>query len=242
MFKSLFTNISNVVRGSSRFTEGSAMELLHDVDVPVEKATFGMGCFWGIDSLYGGKVGVIRTKVGYGGGKMANPTYYNIGDHTEITQVDFDPKKITYEDLLKEFWKNHDPSYKMKTQYCSLILYHSPEQKALAEKTKEEYKQTQKKEASTRIEPFDKFYDAEGYHQKYHLQQHTWLCSALGLDDPDSSLLLQSHVAARLNSFLVGFGSLPQLEAEAPRLGLDEQSLEYVRRFFIKYQGRGITC
>ncbi|XP_054288616.1 peptide methionine sulfoxide reductase-like isoform X2 [Macrosteles quadrilineatus] len=241
MFKSLFTNISNVVRGSSRFTEGSAMELLHDVDVPVEKATFGMGCFWGIDSLYGGKVGVIRTKVGYGGGKMANPTYYNIGDHTEITQVDFDPKKITYEDLLKEFWKNHDPSYKMKTQYCSLILYHSPEQKALAEKTKEEYKQTQKKEASTRIEPFDKFYDAEGYHQKYRFQQHTDLLKGLGFKKDDEKLK-SSHVAARVNAYLVGMTTVKQFEEEAPKLGFNTETTDYIREYVVKYQGRGMVC
>lgn len=80
------------------------------------------------------------------------------------------------------------------------------------------------------------------YHQKYYLQQHTWLCSILGFDEVDGPLLLESHSAARLNSFIVGFGSLPQIEQEALKIGLDEQTLDYVRRFFIKYQGQGITC
>lgn len=80
------------------------------------------------------------------------------------------------------------------------------------------------------------------YHQKYHLQQHTYLCSVLDLDDSEGPLLRQSHLAARLNGFLAGFGSLPQIEKEGPKLGLDEKTLEYVRRFFIEYQGQGLTC
>lgn len=80
------------------------------------------------------------------------------------------------------------------------------------------------------------------YHQKYHLQQHTYLCSVLDLDDSEGPLLRQSHLAARLNGFLAGFGSLPQIEKEGPKLGLDEKTLDYVRRFFIEYQGQGLTC
>lgn len=80
------------------------------------------------------------------------------------------------------------------------------------------------------------------YHQKYHLQQHTYLCSVLDLDDSEGPLLRQSHLAARLNGFLAGFGSLPQIEKEGPKLGLDEKTMDYVRRFFIEYQGQGLTC
>uniref|UniRef100_A0A1B6IQE4 peptide-methionine (S)-S-oxide reductase n=1 Tax=Homalodisca liturata TaxID=320908 RepID=A0A1B6IQE4_9HEMI len=216
------------------------MSLLHNVDVPFEKATFGLGCFWGVETLFGGKTGVLRTRVGYGGGKAPNPTYKNIQDHTEITQVDFDPKIVSYEELLDMFWKNHDPTFKTKTQYCSLILYHSPEQKSLAEKTRDEVKKTSKDEVLTRIEPFEIFYDAEGYHQKFYVQHHPWLCAKLELDDTDC--LLNSTLAARLNAWVTGVGSLSQIEEEAPKLGLDETTVEYVRRFFIKYQNRSHTC
>uniref|UniRef100_A0A1B6LP76 peptide-methionine (S)-S-oxide reductase n=2 Tax=Graphocephala atropunctata TaxID=36148 RepID=A0A1B6LP76_9HEMI len=218
------------------------MSLLHNIDIPFEKATFGMGCFWGVETLFGGRTGVLRTRVGYGGGNAPNPTYKNIQDHTEITQVDFDPQTVSYAELLDMFWKNHDPTFKTKAQYCSLILYHSPEQKSLAEKTREQLRQTSKEEVVTRIEPFEIFYDAEGYHQKFYLQQHTWLCAMLELDDADCLLLRDSALAARLNAWVVGIGSLPQIEQEAPRLGLDERTVDYVRRFFIKNQGRGVTC
>lgn len=76
LFNIILTN--NIFNYSTCLLFQGAMNLLHNVDIPVEKATFGMGCFWGVDSLFGGKNGVIRTKVGYGGGKMANPTYYNM--------------------------------------------------------------------------------------------------------------------------------------------------------------------
>ncbi|XP_046659663.1 peptide methionine sulfoxide reductase-like isoform X2 [Homalodisca vitripennis] len=241
MFKAIFSNISNTIKGTNRFTESGTMNLLHDVKVPVETATFGMGCFWGVDSLFGGREGVIRTKVGYGGGKMPNPTYYNIGDHTEITQVEFDPTIVSYENLLELFWKNHEPGARMKTQYCSLILYHSPEQKTLAEKTRDSLKEKSNRGVVTRIEPFDKFYDAEGYHQKYRLQQHSDLMKALGFRKDDENLKT-SHVAARVNAYLVGLASVKQFDAEAPKLGFNQETTDYIREYAVKYQGRGMHC
>jgi len=239
--KTLSTNISNSVRGVNRFTEKGAMTLLHDVDTPVEKATFGMGCFWEVEALFGGKQGVIRTRVGYGAGKAPNPTYTNIGDHTEITQVDFDPKTVSYEELLVEFWKNHDFCSKIKSQYCSLILYHSPEQKAAAEKTKEDQKKKCSREVTTRIEPFEKFYDAEGYHQKYRLQQHTELLNGLGFKKDDEKLKT-SHLAAKVNAYLVGMTPVSQYDQEAPALGLNKETIQYVREYCVRNQGKGMTC
>uniref|UniRef100_A0A1B6IBP0 peptide-methionine (S)-S-oxide reductase n=2 Tax=Homalodisca liturata TaxID=320908 RepID=A0A1B6IBP0_9HEMI len=241
MFKAIFSNISNTIKGTNRFTEARIMSLLHNVDVPFEKATFGLGCFWGVETLFGGKTGVLRTRVGYGGGKAPNPTYKNIQDHTEITQVDFDPKIVSYEELLDMFWKNHDPTFKTKTQYCSLILYHSPEQKSLAEKTRDEVKKTSKDEVLTRIEPFEIFYDAEGYHQKYHLQEHASLLPTLGFQKDDERLKT-SHLAAKVNAYLVGMSTVEQFDTEVTSLGVDEETTKYIREYNVKNQGRGMTC
>ncbi|CAG2054220.1 unnamed protein product, partial [Timema podura] len=131
-------------------------QLLHEVDVPIKKATFALGCFWGPDSLFGAMKGVIRTRVGYCGGAKADPTYKSI------------------------------------------------------------------------------------YHQKYRLQQHSWLVKAVGLNSGPQ--LTSSHLAARLNGYVVGFGGIKQFESEIDRLGLDEKVADYVRKLVVKYEGRGLTC
>ncbi|KAG8337278.1 hypothetical protein J6590_026238 [Homalodisca vitripennis] len=164
-----------------------------------------------------------------------------IQDHTEITQVDFDPKIVSYEELLDMFWKNHDPTFKTKTQYCSLILYHSPEQKSLAEKTRDEFKKTSKDEVLTRIEPFETFYDAEGYHQKYHLQEHASLLPTLGFQKDDERLKT-SHLASKINAYLVGMSTVEQFDTEVASLGLDEETTKYIREYNVQNQGRGMTC
>lgn len=96
-------------------------------DVEYETATFGMGCFWSAEALYGAKTGVLRTKVGYSGGNA-------IGDHVECVSLDYDPKKISYKQLLELFWNNHEYGLtkRVKRQYSSLILYHTDAQKEVA--------------------------------------------------------------------------------------------------------------
>lgn len=99
------------------------MTFLHDIDIPFKKATFGMGCFWGAESLYGATKGVIRTRVGFTGGKKENPAYKNLGDHTEAVDVDYDPNIVSYEQLLELFWSNHNPSARLPRQVTFFLPF-----------------------------------------------------------------------------------------------------------------------
>lgn len=145
----------------------------------METATFGAGCFWGVEETFRQLNGVIETVVGYEGGVMENPTYQDVctdeTGHAEVVQVTYDPVKVSYESLLKIFWENHDPTQVNQqgpdfgTQYRSVIFYHTPEQKAVAEKSKADLEASgvYKKPIATQIEPSQIFYKAEDYHQQY---------------------------------------------------------------------------
>jgi len=246
MLKSLSDNFSKLGltrKASNDATSESAEKtLLHDVDIPFEKATFGMGCFWGCDSLYGGQKGVLRTRVGYCGGTKANPTYKDLGDHTEAIEIQFDPENIKYEDLLNLFWNNHEYGLttKIKKQYASIIFYHSEGQKKIAEESrKTEQKNRKDEKIITEIVAASEFYAAEDYHQKYRLQGHKDLAKQLGLD---SKLLQTSHVAARLNGYLAGVSGVKQFEDEAESLGLNKTQIEYALHYIKENEGGSLYC
>ncbi|HMP17332.1 MAG TPA: peptide-methionine (S)-S-oxide reductase MsrA [Gemmatales bacterium] len=147
---------------------------------PLETATFGNGCFWCTEAIFQRLKGVVTVKSGYTGGKVKNPTYKQVCEgntgHAEAIQITFDPKVITYAELLEVFWQTHDPTTLNRqgadvgTQYRSAIFYHTPEQKKLAE----EYKQKLDKSGAfnkpivTEITAASKFYVAEDYHQNYY--------------------------------------------------------------------------
>jgi len=143
------------------------------------KATFGAGCFWGVEAAYRQIPGVLSTAVGYLGGTYENPTYHDVctgrTGHAEVVQVDYDPSRITYDDLLTVFWENHDPTTLNRqgpdigTQYRSAIFYHDDEQKDAAVKSKEERERSgrYKRPIVTEITPATEFYMAEDYHQQY---------------------------------------------------------------------------
>ncbi len=145
----------------------------------MEKATFGAGCFWGVEMTFQTLEGVTQTLVGYSGGKIENPTYEDVctgtSGHAEVVEVIFDPKKIPYNELLKVFWENHNPTTMnsqgpdVGTQYRSTIFYHAEAQKDMAEAFKEALNQSGdfKNPIVTLIEPAQTFYLAEEYHQKY---------------------------------------------------------------------------
>jgi peptide-methionine (S)-S-oxide reductase len=147
------------------------------------KATFGAGCFWHVEDLLLKTKGVKSTQVGYIGGKLANPTYEEVctdaTGHAEAVQVEYDPNEISYDDLLKVFWSNHDPTSLNRqgpdigNQYRSAIFFHDEEQKKIAQKSKEELEKSGKfqKPIVTEIVPAPEFYKAEEYHQKY-FQKH----------------------------------------------------------------------
>jgi peptide-methionine (S)-S-oxide reductase len=144
-----------------------------------EKATFGAGCFWGVEAAYRQIPGVLTTTVGYLGGTLENPTYYDVctgrTGHAEVVQVEYDPSRVTYDDLLTVFWENHDPTTLNRqgpdvgTQYRSAIFYHNDEQKAAAEASKEERDRSgrYRRPIVTEITPATAFYKAEDYHQQY---------------------------------------------------------------------------
>ena len=133
----------------------------------MQTATFALGCFWGPDDYFSKLKGVMKTRVGYAGGTTKNPTYHNLGDYTETVEIIFDPKVISFEELLKHFWKQHDPTVKEVAQYQSIIFYHTLKQKKSAEKSKKEIGETLGKKIVTEIKKAGTFYEAEEYHQKY---------------------------------------------------------------------------
>ncbi len=142
-------------------------------------ATFGAGCFWGIENIFGQLAGVESTAVGYMGGTLEKPTYEDVctnkSGHAEVVEVAYDTEKITYEKLLDVFWKNHNPTTMNSqgpdhgTQYRSAIFYHDEEQRLTAEKSKAEHGASGKWKDPivTEITPATTFWRAEEYHQQY---------------------------------------------------------------------------
>lgn len=149
----------------------------------MEKATFGAGCFWGVEGAFRQVEGVVATAVGYMGGRLPNPTYEDVctdqTGHAEAVEVQYDPSKVAYEQLLKVFWENHNPTTlnrqgpDLGTQYRSVIFFHTPEQKAAAMASKENLGRSGvfQRPIVTEIVPACDFYRAEEYHQRY-LEKH----------------------------------------------------------------------
>jgi peptide-methionine (S)-S-oxide reductase len=145
----------------------------------MEKATFAAGCFWGVEAAFRAVPGVVGTTVGYSGGTFPNPTYKDVctgrTGHAEVVEVEFDPARVSYQDLLRVFWENHDPTTLNRqgpdvgTQYRSAIFFHTPEQQAAALASKQELERTGafKRPIVTAITPAEPFYRAEDYHQQY---------------------------------------------------------------------------
>jgi len=144
-----------------------------------EKATFGAGCFWGVELTFRQIPGVVDAAVGYEGGHTERPTYKDVctdtTGHAEVVEVEFDPSKVKYEDLLRVFWENHDPTQVNRQgpdfgkQYRTVIFFHSPEQEAIARKSKADLESSGRfrKPIATVIEPAQTFWRAEEYHQRY---------------------------------------------------------------------------
>jgi len=145
----------------------------------MEKATFGAGCFWGVEAAFREIKGVTATRVGYLGGTLRNPTYSDVCSgktgHAEVVEVTYDPEKVPYEALLKVFWENHDPTQLNRQgpdhgeQYRSAIFYHTAaqEEAALASKTALGEAHRHRKPIVTEITAASDFWEAEDYHQQY---------------------------------------------------------------------------
>ncbi len=145
----------------------------------MEKATFGAGCFWGVEAAFQRLEGVTATRVGYSGGSRENPSYEEVcggrTGHAEVVQVTFDPARIGYDRLLEAFWEVHDPTTLNRqgpdvgTQYRSAIFTHTPTQEAAARASKDRLQASGRfgREIVTEITPAGPFYPAEDYHQQY---------------------------------------------------------------------------
>lgn len=143
------------------------------------KATFGAGCFWGVEAAFRQVKGVASTAVGYLGGTLKSPTYHDVctgkTGHAEVVQLEYDPSLVSYDELLNVFWSLHDPTTLNRqgpdvgTQYRSTIFFHNAEQEAVAKASKEKLQSSgrYKRDIVTEITPASEFYRAEEYHQQY---------------------------------------------------------------------------
>ena len=142
-----------------------------------KKATFGAGCFWGVEAAFRQVEGVTATRVGYSGGTLDNPSYEDVCSHTtghaEVVEVTYDPERVSYEELLQVFWRKHDPTqlnrqgWDIGDNYRSLIFFHDEEQRAAALRSKAEEQANWRAPIVTQVEPAQTFWEAEDYHQQY---------------------------------------------------------------------------
>jgi peptide-methionine (S)-S-oxide reductase len=214
-------------------TDDTPTELSPDAAAPpsgaTETATFGLGCFWGPDARFGAIEGVVRTRVGYAGGTTPEPTYHDLGDHTEVVQVEYDPSVVSYADLLDAFWSNHDPrATPRKRQYRNVILVNTVVHRQAAERTRQRVESKLDGSVGTAIEDLDAFHLAEPYHQKYELRSTPVVGDELV--ERYGSDLVDSTAAARLNGFVAGHGDPERRESFLAALDLPSGVLDEVRR------------
>ena len=220
-----------------------AMPLI-DKSVPghLEIAAFALGCFWSPDAMFGSIEGVYRTRVGYSGGAITNPTYHNLGKHSETVQIEYDPAKITFEQLLDVFWQHHDPTREpWSQQYRSIIFFHNEQQQELAEKSKDNRGKKLNATVHTEILPFRRFYIAEDYHQKHRLRHEPDLMKEFIYIYPDMADFINSTAAARINGYLCGYGTLSDLKAEIDQFGLSDQRKEKLLSIVKSLEKQGQT-
>ena len=185
---------------------------------------------------------MVRTRVGYTGGKKLNPTYYNLGDHTETLQLDYDPTLISYEQLLDIFWNSHNPTRgAWSQQYKAAVFVHNEEQERLALETRDQLAQEKtgrffNRKIQTDIIPASTFYLAEDYHQKYSLRQTAQLIREYETIYPQLDDFVNSTAVTRVNGYVGGHGSLAQLEAELDNLGLSEGSRQQLQKIVERFE------
>jgi peptide-methionine (S)-S-oxide reductase len=142
-----------------------------------KKATFGAGCFWGVEAAFRQIEGVTKTEVGYEGGILDRPTYEDVCSHmtghAEVVEVTYDPERVSYDELLEVFWRNHDPTqlnrqgWDVGDQYRSVVFFQDEEQRAAAEASRDREQPRHRRPIVTQIVPAETFWPAEDYHQQY---------------------------------------------------------------------------
>jgi peptide-methionine (S)-S-oxide reductase len=139
----------------------------------VEKAMFGAGCFWGVEAAFRELPGVLEVASGYSGGDRPEPTYEDVCSGAEVVEIDFDPERVSYEELVEKFWDLHDPTTSNRqgpdvgTQYRSAIFFHSPEQETAAIASRDRAQARFPRPIVTEIAPASDFWRAEEYHQRF---------------------------------------------------------------------------
>jgi peptide-methionine (S)-S-oxide reductase len=167
----------------------------------------------------------VRTRVGYAGGTLSAPTYEGMGDHTETIQIDYDPSRVSYEDLLDVFWDSHTPTgASWGTQYRSLILVHDDAQRDAVVASRAVHQEKLGRKITTAVETYRSFTRAEDYHQKFTLRQWKKISGELTATLRTERAFVDSTAAARLNGYLAGQGDLAQLERDLPALGLSKET------------------
>ncbi len=169
---------------------------------------------------------VVRTRVGYAGGIIDNPTYENLGEHAEAIQVEYLPEEISYEKLVRKFFEDHNPFRRsFSSQYRSILFYHDEDQLEIAREVKEELEEREGREIRTEFKEFSRFHLAEDYHQKYYLQQRRPFKEHY-LGEMSQEEFVDSTAVARVNGYIAGQGSGEQLQEEIGQLGLSEDLRE----------------
>jgi methionine-S-sulfoxide reductase len=173
--------------------------------------------------------GVTRTQVGYAGGTKKNPTYHNLGDHSETIEIEFDPRKVSYEKLLDIFWESHESTaHPFSRQYASFIFFHTDEQKRIAQESKKQEEAKKGKKLFTEIVQGGTFYPAEDYHQKYYLRRYEALVKELSALFAGQGDFTKSTAAAKVNGYLGGNGNLDQLEQQLKDIGLSAEAIDRI--------------
>lgn len=192
----------------------------HSVSDKMETATFALGCFWDPDARFGALDGVLVTRVGYcGGTHPPQPTYRSIGDYMESVQIDFDPQRLTYAQLLSYFNQWHIPNTpRTRTQYAAAIFYHSDEQFHQIKQMNME---------DVRVDRFVQFFLAEESHQKYNFRRTLMLTDVFGKREDWTNQ--DPEVMTKLNGFLAGYGTKEQFQQWSGRRTLTREQQDYIR-------------
>jgi peptide-methionine (S)-S-oxide reductase len=163
---------------------------------------------------------VLHTRVGSAGGKMDKPTYHDLGGHTEAIQIEFDPKKVTFEQLLKIFWESHDECGRTwSSQYKAVLWTHGKAQAQVARASAAAQVKARGKKLTTLVAEAPRFWIAEDYHQKYNARRHGGLLSAVLGAKHTEKALRESTAVARINGWVAGHGSKEQILSESKALG-----------------------
>ena len=181
--------------------------------------------------------------MGYTGGTKKNPSYHNLGDHTETIQIEYDPERISYEKLLDIFWHSHSPeSSSWSRQYMSAVFFHNEEQRWLAMESKNGMAATLKTGIQTQILSYTGFTPAEDYHQKFHLRDDHALMEEFKHMYPDAREFVASTAVARVNGYLGGYGTMEQLTKELESYGLSDEGKTRLREIVAKSGHRREAC